>query len=81
MALCGADTRPVRRPAVEDAVLGADDPDAFAEAAAMAADGLDPIPSCHGSADFRRHLARVLTARALRTAFARAASPKETIDA
>ncbi len=57
------------------------DPGAFTEAAAIAADGLDPIPSCHGSADFRRHLARVLTARALRTAFARATSPKETTDA
>ncbi|WP_433787078.1 FAD binding domain-containing protein [Actinomycetospora sp. CA-101289] len=81
VALCGADDRPVRVPAVETAVLGADDPAAFSEAAAGAADGLDPIPSCHGSADFRRHLARVLTARALRTAFARATSPKETTDA
>jgi len=81
VALCGADERPIRVPAVEAAVLGADGPDGFAEAAAVAADGTNPIPSCHGSADFRRHLARVLTARALRTAFARAASPKETIDA
>jgi len=81
VALCGADDRPVRVPAVETAVLGADDPAAFTEAAAVAADGVNPIPSCHGSADFRRHLARVLTARALRTAFARATSPKETTDA
>jgi aerobic carbon-monoxide dehydrogenase medium subunit len=81
VALCGADERPIRVPAVEAAVLGADGPAAFTEAAAVAADGTNPIPSCHGSADFRRHLARVLTARALRTAFARAASPKETTDA
>jgi carbon-monoxide dehydrogenase medium subunit len=81
VALCGADARPVRVPAVEAAVLGADGPAAFTEAAAVAGDGRDPIPSCHGSADFRRHLARVLSARALRTAFARATSPKETIDA
>ncbi|MEJ2860793.1 FAD binding domain-containing protein [Actinomycetospora flava] len=81
VALCGADQRPVRATAVEAAVVGADGPAAFTEAAARAADGLEPIPSCHGSADFRRHLARVLTARALRTAFARATSPKETTDA
>lgn len=81
VALCGADQRPVRVTAVESAVVGADDPSAFTEAAARAADGLEPIPSCHGSADFRRHLARVLTARALRTAFARATSPKETTNA
>ncbi|MGD9988351.1 FAD binding domain-containing protein [Pseudonocardia sp.] len=74
IALCGAGERPVRARAAEDALTGSDGgADAIAEAAARAADGLSPIADCHGSADFRRHLARVLTGRALRTAIHRAA--------
>lgn len=74
IALCGADGRPVRAPAAEDALTGSDGgAEAVAAAAARAADGVSPISDCHGSADFRRHLARVLTGRALRTAIDRAA--------
>ncbi|GEL21505.1 carbon monoxide dehydrogenase [Pseudonocardia sulfidoxydans NBRC 16205] len=74
IALCGAGERPVRARAAEDALTGSDGgADAVAAAAARAADGLSPIADCHGSADFRRHLARVLTGRALRTAIHRAA--------
>lgn len=74
IALCGADERPVRARAAEEALTGSDGgAEAVAEAAARAADGLHPLADCHGSADFRRHLARVLTGRALRTAIHRAA--------
>jgi len=74
IALCGAGERPVRARAAEDALTGSDGgTDAVAEAAARASEGLSPIADCHGSADFRRHLARVLTGRALRTAIDRAA--------
>lgn len=74
VALCGVDERPVRARAAEDALTGSDGGDAaVAEAAARAAEGRSPIADCHGSADFRRHLARVLTGRALRTAIRRAA--------
>jgi carbon-monoxide dehydrogenase medium subunit len=41
-------------------------------AAAAAAREIEPRADVHASADFKRHLARVLTARALRRAFARA---------
>ena len=42
-------------------------------AAARIADTLDPADDVHASGAYRRRLARVLTARALRQAFARAA--------
>jgi carbon-monoxide dehydrogenase medium subunit len=47
--------------------------EAIAAAADKAArDEMDPTGDIHASADFKRHLARVLTGRALRRAFARA---------
>ncbi|HET9767674.1 MAG TPA: xanthine dehydrogenase family protein subunit M, partial [Thermoanaerobaculia bacterium] len=42
----------------------------IAAAAAAAADEIEPRGDVHASAEFKRHLARVLTARALRRAFA-----------
>jgi aerobic carbon-monoxide dehydrogenase medium subunit len=60
---------PVRATAVEAAVSGgAASRDAFRAAAGQAADGVSPPSDLHGSADYRRHLAGVLTARALATA-------------
>jgi carbon-monoxide dehydrogenase medium subunit len=61
---------PVRATAVESALAGAprDQIDAAAE---KADEGTDPPSDTWGSADFRRHLARVLTGRALKEAFAR----------
>jgi len=44
----------------------------FAAAAALARERLDPEPDIHASADYRRHLAGVLTERALRGAHAAA---------
>jgi aerobic carbon-monoxide dehydrogenase medium subunit len=41
-------------------------------AGALAASAADPVGDCHGSAAFRRHLAAVLTRRALATAISRA---------
>ena len=47
--------------------------EAIAAAADKASrDEMDPTGDIHASADFKRHLARVLTGRALRRAFARA---------
>lgn len=60
-------TVPVRASATEQALAGAA-PDAIGEAAQEAAEGTDPPSDLNADADFRRHLARVLTARALQAA-------------
>jgi carbon-monoxide dehydrogenase medium subunit len=73
IALCGVGDRPVRATAVEDALAGAEPTDeAFASAADGAARDLDPPSDPHGSADFRRHLAVVMTRRSVQRAAARA---------
>jgi carbon-monoxide dehydrogenase medium subunit len=57
---------PVRASAVEQAVSGgATDREAFRAAAENAHEGTSPPSDLHGSAEYRRHLATVLTARAL----------------
>jgi len=55
---------PVRASAVEAALAGADR-DAVSGAAEAADEGTDPPSDVHASADYRRHLARVLTGRAV----------------
>ncbi len=60
---------PVRASAVEAAAAGAEATrDALNAAAAGAADGTEPPADLHGAPDYRRHLARVLTGRALAAA-------------
>jgi len=60
---------PVRARAAESAAAGADaDADALRSAAQHADEGTRPPADLHGAADYRRHLARVLTARALAVA-------------
>jgi aerobic carbon-monoxide dehydrogenase medium subunit len=60
---------PVRASAAEAAVAGAQaSPAAMRAAAASAADGTQPPADLHGAPDYRRHLARVLTGRALAAA-------------
>ncbi|MDR2985563.1 MAG: FAD binding domain-containing protein, partial [Nocardiopsaceae bacterium] len=60
---------PVRATAVEAAAAGADATrEALNAAAASAADGTEPPADLHGAPDYRRHLARVLTGRALAAA-------------
>jgi aerobic carbon-monoxide dehydrogenase medium subunit len=62
-----------------EAVAGAAaDANTFPAAAGLARDRLDPQPDIHATASYRRHLAGVLTERALLTALAGA---RETIDA
>src|SRR6185503_7546794 len=48
----------------------------IAAAADAAAGEIEPRGDVHASAEFKRHLARVLTARVLRRAFARASNPR-----
>lgn len=68
VALVNMGGTPLRAGATEEAIAGGA---SLEEAAALAAEGTEP-PSDHAaSADFRRHLARVLTRRALEQAAAR----------
>jgi carbon-monoxide dehydrogenase medium subunit len=60
---------PIRAAAVEAAVAGAQaSAEALRAAAAVAAEGTNPPADLHGAPDYRRHLARVLTGRALEAA-------------
>jgi carbon-monoxide dehydrogenase medium subunit len=57
---------PLRARAVEDALRGQPlGPEAIARAAEHAADGTDPPADLNASSEYKRHLARVLTRRAL----------------
>jgi carbon-monoxide dehydrogenase medium subunit len=57
---------PVRAAAAEQAARGAEATrPALSEAAGHAAEGTEPPGDLHGAPDYRRHLARVLTGRAL----------------
>ena len=60
---------PVRARAAEDAAAGVPaERDALRAAADLAADDTEPPGDLHGAPDYRRHLARVLTGRALAAA-------------
>ena len=60
---------PVRARAAEAAAAGArGQPAALRSAAEQADEGTEPPSDLHGAPDYRRHLARVLTARALAVA-------------
>ena len=64
---------PLRATAAEDALRGgALDAQAIAAAAELAAEGTDPPEDLNASADYKRHLARVLCRRALEEAVAAA---------
>lgn len=67
VALVNMGSTPLRARAVEEAVAGGASP---ADAAALAAEGLEPPEDLHASADYRRHLATVLVRRALEEATA-----------
>ena len=69
IGLTNMGTVPIRATAAEQAASGAEaSRAALNEAAAHAAEGTDPPADLHGAPDYRRHLARVLTGRALATA-------------
>jgi aerobic carbon-monoxide dehydrogenase medium subunit len=69
IGLTNMGSTPVRASAVEAAVRGgAADREALRAAARSAAEGTSPPSDLHGSSDYRRHLATVLTARALSAA-------------
>jgi aerobic carbon-monoxide dehydrogenase medium subunit len=73
IALSAVNPKGVRSTRAEEALVGRPpSEEAFAEAAALAAEDCDPIGDLRGPADYKRHLARELTHRALRRAAERA---------
>jgi carbon-monoxide dehydrogenase medium subunit len=75
IALASVAPTPVRATAAEQSLEGqAVTPERIARAADLAVEAAHPISDQRGSADFRRHLVRVLTRRTLTTALARASA-------
>jgi carbon-monoxide dehydrogenase medium subunit len=73
VGITGVSSKPFRASATESALQGqAATPEAVTQAAARAVEGVDALEDIHASADYRLHLARVYTKRALQTAMARA---------
>jgi carbon-monoxide dehydrogenase medium subunit len=75
LAAFGVNATAVRLTAAEDFLVGKrSERSVFQQAAALAAEGIDEPMSCvHASADYRRHLVRVLAERCLNEAVGRAA--------
>jgi aerobic carbon-monoxide dehydrogenase medium subunit len=69
IALTNMGSTPLRASAAEDALRGKGT-DAIAAAAEQAAEGTDPPGDLNATSDYKRHLARVLTRRALEEAAA-----------
>ena len=67
VGLTNMGSTPIRASAVEAALAGAA-PDGVAAAAEHAAEGTSPASDLNGKADYRQHLARVLTRRAVSAA-------------
>jgi CO/xanthine dehydrogenase FAD-binding subunit len=75
IALAAVAPTPVRATAAEQALTGQPlTPQAIARAADLAVEAARPISDQRGSAEFRRHLVRILTRRTLTEAFARASA-------
>ncbi|MFJ3669356.1 FAD binding domain-containing protein [Streptomyces sp. NPDC090106] len=68
VGLTNMGARPLRATAAEEALAGAGDAGAVARAAGSAADGTEPVRDTSASPEYRAHLARVLTERAVLTA-------------
>jgi carbon-monoxide dehydrogenase medium subunit len=65
IALAHMAAKPVRAMVAEDALANGA---SIAEAAALAAEGTEPVSDMHANAEYRKHLARVLTRRSLAAA-------------
>ena len=73
IALSAVNPTSLRSTRAEEALVGSPpSEEAFVEAAALAAEDCEPIGDLRGPADYKRHLARELTDRALRRAAERA---------
>jgi carbon-monoxide dehydrogenase medium subunit len=77
IAVCGVAAGPVRLHAAEAALRGLAMDEEAIRLAGDTARELDVMSDAHISTDYRRHLAGILTERALRTAFVRVGRPPE----
>ena len=78
LAYAAAGATALRARAAEEVMRGAPpSPELFAEAARVAATEIDPPTDVLASSDYRRHVATVLTKRALATATARAKGERD----
>jgi CO/xanthine dehydrogenase FAD-binding subunit len=73
LAFCGVGETPIDASSAADALMGrALTEEAFRDVAASVQTMIDPGGSVHATADYQRHIAGVLTERALQTAYQRA---------
>ncbi len=71
VAVTGVGNKPVLAGGVADALVGSDGSDAAVESAsAHATNGIDVLEDLYGSVDYKTHLARVFTVRAVKSALA-----------
>jgi aerobic carbon-monoxide dehydrogenase medium subunit len=75
VALCGVANTPIRVGGAEDKLVGNALSAITLRAAARATNSVEPLSDVHASANYRRHLAEVLTFRSLRAAAARCGLP------
>ncbi|MCX6460074.1 MAG: xanthine dehydrogenase family protein subunit M [Actinobacteria bacterium] len=68
VALTNMGATPIRATGVEAALAGASSSEAIAAAASKAADGTSPTSDLHADGEYRKHLAQVLTRRAVQAA-------------
>ena len=72
LSFCGVGETPVDAGSAADVVVGSvPDDDAIRDVAAIVQTMIAPSGSVHATADYQRHIAGVLTERALQTAYAR----------
>jgi len=76
VALCGVADRPIRRDDAETALVGRVLDESIIMRAASLAGDVEATGDIHADATYRRHLARVLTARALREASSKMTTKK-----
>jgi carbon-monoxide dehydrogenase medium subunit len=77
IGVTGLSDKPFRARAVEQRLVGIKlTPKLIEAAASLVAEGIDPLEDLNASADFRAHLARVYTSRAIQQAAKRAVAQK-----
>jgi len=76
LGLTGVGSKPLRATAAEEVLIGdLPNDDNLAQAGEKAIQGIEPVGDIHASKEFRLHLAKVCTERALRLAIERAGLP------